>query len=293
MLTLIQLQYFVDTVAAQSFTLAAAKNGVTQTAVSQQLAKLERTLGTPLLDRHTKPIGLTAAGQVVYDQARIILQQYQHLLATVTTVQTTARPVITVGYLSNLGSQLVTQEMQQLQQLAPTSTVTLSDHPFDTLAAQLQSGALDLAIGLKSAFPTGAKLTYHPLVSGTYRAIVSRQSPLASANTLPGSALADQPLIMQSRAVLGPAYDQLLANCQADGFVPHIGRLVDSPQTAVIEAALGHGVAFMMPEQALDLPAAAVKVIPLVATRHRYTIVLAKRAGRQAPRIEALWAQHQ
>lgn len=291
MLTLIQLQYFVDTVALRSFTLAAKKNYVSQTAVSQQLAKLEGRLGVQLIDRKQQPLALTAAGQVVFDQAQIILQQYQQMLTATAAIKAKARPLLTCGYLANLGSPVVATVMQRLRALVPNLELTLTDHAFTALAAQLATNALDLAVGLDSTFAGATKLALKPIHSSTYSALVNRQSPLAKQPTIAGRQLAGVPLIMQNQAVLGPAYDALLANCRADGYVPTIGQLVDSPQTAAVMVALNRGVAFVMPEQALTVPE-NVAVVPLSETHHRYTLTLAKRAGQQAPLIEEIWRRY-
>lgn len=290
MLTLIQLQYFVDTVALRSFTLAAKKNYVSKTAVSQQLAKLEERLGVQLIERK-QPLVLTAAGQVAFDQAQIILQQYQQMLTATNAIKDKARPLLTCGYLDNLGSPVVASVMQHLLKLVPELELTLTDHAFTALAAQLQTGALDLAVGLKSTFAGATKLALKSISTSTYSILVNKQSPLATQTTIAGKQLAGVPLIMQNQAVLGPAYDALLSNCRADGYVPTIGQLVDSPQTAAVMVALNRGVAFVMPEQALAVPD-NVAVVPMSETHHQYTLALAKRAGQQSELIEDIWQRY-
>jgi len=73
------LQIFRDVVESRSFTEAARRNYLTQSAVSQHLKMLERQFGSTLIERGNRLIGLTPAGRLVYDAAVGILKQYAHL----------------------------------------------------------------------------------------------------------------------------------------------------------------------------------------------------------------------
>lgn len=75
------LKMFCDLVETGSFTRSAVINGVTQSAVSQQISALERAYKTPLLDRQLgkRRIRLTRKGQLLYDSAKKILAIYDSL----------------------------------------------------------------------------------------------------------------------------------------------------------------------------------------------------------------------
>jgi DNA-binding transcriptional LysR family regulator len=78
------LKMFCDLVETESFTKAAQINGVTQSAVSQQINALERVFKSPLVERSKKPFRLTREGQTLYGYARQIIQTYEslHILLT-------------------------------------------------------------------------------------------------------------------------------------------------------------------------------------------------------------------
>ena len=65
-----QLKYFVAVAEQQSFTKAAKQFYLSQTAISQQVRTLEDTLGVQLLDRDSRPVGLTPAGRVLFPEAK-------------------------------------------------------------------------------------------------------------------------------------------------------------------------------------------------------------------------------
>jgi DNA-binding transcriptional LysR family regulator len=73
------LKVFCDLAETESFTKAAQVNGVTQSAVSQQISSLERTFKSLLIERSKKKFRLTREGQVLYDFSKQIIQTYDTL----------------------------------------------------------------------------------------------------------------------------------------------------------------------------------------------------------------------
>ena len=77
------LRAFVTIIEAGSFTLAAERLHMTQSTVSQQLARLEQSVGKQLIDRHARPLQLTSTGEYLISYARRILalqQEAQNVL---------------------------------------------------------------------------------------------------------------------------------------------------------------------------------------------------------------------
>ena len=73
------LKVFCDLAETESFTKAAQINGVTQSAVSQQISSLERLFKSLLIERSKKRFRLTSEGQVLYDYSKQIIQTYESL----------------------------------------------------------------------------------------------------------------------------------------------------------------------------------------------------------------------
>src|SRR5271169_2855464 len=73
------LKMFCDLTETESFTKAAQINGVTQSAVSQQISALERTFKSLLIERSKKKFRMTREGQVLYDYSKQIIQTYESL----------------------------------------------------------------------------------------------------------------------------------------------------------------------------------------------------------------------
>ena len=75
MLDLQRLQIFRKVATLRSFSAAALELSYTQSSVSEAVATLERELGVTLLDRSSRPVGLTPAGEIVLGHAEALLGQ--------------------------------------------------------------------------------------------------------------------------------------------------------------------------------------------------------------------------
>jgi DNA-binding transcriptional LysR family regulator len=134
-----------------TLTAAATALGYTQSAVSRQIAALERAAGSPLLERRHDGVRLTAAGRVVLRRAATVVDQ----------VDATARELaglpdepgtVRLGWFASAGSWLVPRALADLRRTHPAITVTTREGSTPALVRALRAGTLDLAL-LASAPP--------------------------------------------------------------------------------------------------------------------------------------------
>lgn len=97
------LQVFCDVARCRSISQAAAANGVTQSAASQIVLHLEHRLGVQLIDRSTRPLQLTEAGQTYYEGCRGLVEQYRELEATIRKAQTQIDATVQVAAIYSVG----------------------------------------------------------------------------------------------------------------------------------------------------------------------------------------------
>lgn len=102
----VQLEYFVAICENSSVSKAAEKLFITQSALSQQLIRLEKELGTQLFNRYTNSITLTASGELFLESARTMLFEYNNVRSMITNddkqltiVVTKTKSFITLSYL--------------------------------------------------------------------------------------------------------------------------------------------------------------------------------------------------
>ncbi|MBR2491521.1 MAG: LysR family transcriptional regulator, partial [Ruminiclostridium sp.] len=139
-----QLKYFVAVAEHQNFTKAATQHYISQTAITQQVHALEESLGVKLVDRNTRPITLTPAGQVFLMEARAILERMGQ--AVERTREAAAGPVGTlrIGYTKGYESSDFSKKLRNFHQAFPNVHIACYRYTTDLLAAGLLKGEYDV-----------------------------------------------------------------------------------------------------------------------------------------------------
>jgi DNA-binding transcriptional LysR family regulator len=102
---------FRDIAQAKSVSRGAAHSGISQSAASQHIQELEKKLGTPLLDRTTRPLTLTAAGKLYFDLCRDVLRREEEFQAALDELKLRVEGEVRVVSIYSIGL----SEMSRLQ----------------------------------------------------------------------------------------------------------------------------------------------------------------------------------
>lgn len=97
------LRIFCDLAELRSFSETGKKHGLSQSAVSQQIAQLELTHKDQLLDRRKRPLELTAAGELFYAACKDIIDRYEQLRSELNTLQKSSASRINVAAIYSIG----------------------------------------------------------------------------------------------------------------------------------------------------------------------------------------------
>lgn len=127
------LQTFVSVVRARNFTSAADSLGVTPSAVSKQISGLEERLGVRLLNRTTRSVSPTEAGQMFYQHCENILESITEAEKLVTDFDVTPRGRLRITAMSNFGRRELARIFTDFAQKYPDISFDLhiSDRPLD------------------------------------------------------------------------------------------------------------------------------------------------------------------
>src|SRR5579859_4198792 len=131
-----------------SFRGAARTLGYTQSAISHQIAGLERSLSAAMFTRPggRGAVALTPAGDAVYRRARRVLGEIETLTADVAAIERGERPTLRIGVFQTATTELLPSALRTLRENRPDVEVVLSEIQ-DTARAydRLAGGELDLA----------------------------------------------------------------------------------------------------------------------------------------------------
>jgi len=141
------LKIYCDVARQRSFSQAALSNDVTQSAVSQIIAQLEKRLGARLIDRSVRPLELTAAGQTYYEGCKELLERYADLEAAIRAGQPEElAATVQVAAIYSVGLRDMSQYVDHFHAVAPDSTVHIEYlHP-DQVYQKVLNGTADLGL---------------------------------------------------------------------------------------------------------------------------------------------------
>ena len=243
-----------------SFGRAAVKLGYTQSAVSQQLAALERAVGEKLVERPGGPkaVSLTEAGLLLNRHADAIVGRLKAAQADLAAFAEGAAGPLRVGTYQSVSSRLLPALIRRFKEAWPKVDVQLSESAIDDeLEARVERGEVDLSFVM---LPVGDPLETEQLLVDPYVLIVPTDSPLAGRTTPPSlREIAQHPLIgyRQCRSMEG-----METAMRRAGSEPNIVFRSDDNGTVQGLVAAGVGVA-LVPRLTLQPMDGSLEVIDM------------------------------
>ena len=247
--TLRQMQAFAEVARLGSFTKAAAELHLTQSATSALVKELEAKLGLLLLDRTTRSVVLTRAGEEFRGRAERILTDVANAVADSRDLADKRRGQVTIAASPLASATFLPGAIAAFTSIHPYVSVELHDMLTDGIIEQVRNGIAELGIGTFQKSGTEGELV--TLFEDHLGVVMSVTHPLAGKRRLRWKDVADQPRIALSQS---SAFRPLVDNAFASlGIVPARPRFeVGYMGTAValVEAGLGISI---LPERAASL----------------------------------------
>jgi DNA-binding transcriptional LysR family regulator len=218
------LRYFCALVEEKNFERAAAKLGIAQPGLSQQIMALETILGAPLLDRSRRAVQLTQSGEVLYREAVKILMQVDATMIAVNRAGRGEIGQISIGYVASAAySGVVFETIRKFKQEYPDG---LLDMGFVRWPALLLPGLTSLVVRKE------------PLV-----AVLSETHPLAHQATIELQSLKDEIFITPRQPADIGFHGTTIEACHSAGFEPNISAQALDFTEIASRASIGMGVA--------------------------------------------------
>lgn len=142
-----QLKIFADLAATGSFSEAARLNGISQSAVSQLVQKLEKELSASLVDRTQKRFALTPEGAALQRRAREIHTLYEKTRIELLELRNIVGGTVRVGVIPTLAANSTFPEiLRRFMEDNPQVSLQLFPEPGASISKKIASGALDIGI---------------------------------------------------------------------------------------------------------------------------------------------------
>lgn len=139
-----QLHYFISVSECKSFTKAASRHYISQTAITQQIHSLEESMNVKLIDRTTRPISLTPAGNIFYRETKAILARMDSALEKTQNASTGLMGTLRIGYTKGYERSNLSEKLRQFHNNHPNILITCYRHDTDRLASGLLNDDYDI-----------------------------------------------------------------------------------------------------------------------------------------------------
>lgn len=278
-----ELRTFISVCRHGTFAAAGERIGLTQSAVSSQIKRLEDSLGFELFDRTGRSATLNAAGETTLARAEEICALYARLGELPDDAANGG--LLRIGAIASAQSTLVARALASLRATLPLLRIHVSPGVSMRLMDELDAGKIDAAVMIRPPFGILPDLMWQSLVHEPYVLIAPTKVPGKDWRTL----LQEQHFLRYDRASFGGRMVERFL--RREGIVVNDAIELDEIPGLIHMAAKGLGVALVpLVEAHLPLPA-GVRVLSLGELTFYREVGLLQRKPRASPPAVAQFAQ--
>ena len=286
-MTIIQLEYLLAVANCGSFSTAAEHCFVTQPSLSMQIKALEEELGVVLLDRSKKPVIPTEAGEVVLEQVRETLKEYNSIREVVAEMKGEISGKLRLGVIPTIAPYLLHKFIPEFVRRYPHVEIEIREMVTADIIEALKHDYIDAA--LVASGTCGQGITEHDLFSDHFYAYVSPSHPLFERSNIRIEDIDFKDLILLSRG--NCMRDQIFELCQAAHEIPSHFYFESGSLDTLMRMVDCTSCMTIIPEMALEfIPMARrnrVKSIAKGATSRRVALAVSRTYVKQSI-VEAL-----
>ena len=273
-----QLRYLVALAEELNFTRAAAREHIAQPALSQQIRRLEGEVGVGLVERTTRRVALTEAGDLLVVRARRILAELESAREEMQALRGVDVGHVTIGAIHTMGPIDLSLALARFHGQHPNVALTVREQASEESAELLRVDDLDLAFLSVTERVESHELALHQLISEELMVLLPRDHALAGRPEVRMGDLTHEEFISFRQ---GARLRELLFSAGRDAqFEPRI--TLESNEAPRIRTLVSRGLGVaILPRSEAMAPGAEVVVKPLTGPSLRRDITLAWRAGRR------------
>lgn len=280
-----QLRIFVTVAHARSFSRAGEMIGLSQSAVSHSVKELENQTGVKLLDRTTREVVLTEAGQQLASRLERLLDELHTTLRDVGRIGQQLSGTVRVAASQTISAHLIPQCIAESNHRFPEIDFVLHDRPQQWVLESIRQGDVDFGIVIDPG-PV-SDLASEIVLSEPFLLLCREDDPLAALEEVPWQALQGMNLVLQDYASGSrPLIDAALA---AQNIRAQIVQEIGHPATLfpMVEAGIGISV---LPALALPLPQGSHLTVKRFTPAIERKLMLVRRKNRSlSGAAQAIW----
>ncbi len=277
------LKSFLAVAQTLNFRQAARQVGVTQPAVSQHIAQLERELGVRLFDRTRHRVSLTTAGDALRSGASEGLATIDRALDLARRMGGLREKTVIVGQLDYISHAFLPQAITAVKKRMPEVLVELINMPPREAVQAAREGRVDVGFGLGAI--DEPDLVHREVVRGRWVVWVPEGHALSKLEHVPVAELAKHPIILFQRSINPPSYDALMTTFAKAGAPLTVAHHISQPQHGLPLVLQGVGV-YLVGSYVFTERAKGVVSRPITGFDTELVISAVWRAGHRSPALK-------
>lgn len=265
-----QVTYFQAVAEELSFSRAAKRLHMAQSALSRSVQQLESEIGAPLFDRSRRAIRLTPCGVVLARESGILLERIEDMMRRVRHAASGGTGELRLGYIGPPTKSFLGTLLRKFRNENPGVIVTLEERTPERVWEMVARGKLSVGLTRPVLSHEALGLPSLNLLEEPLCAAVPADHPATASGQMEWKDLSDQPLVVLARREGAGSHDTILAACRAAGFTPRFAHTPSLIGTILTYVEFGEGIgivpATVKPEstEVVLLPLVPRETIPLV-----------------------------
>lgn len=263
MLSTRQLRYFVEIAECGSFSAAAERLFIAQSALSRQIKDMETRLQTPLFERTARQPRLTAAGEAFLPRARNLLNELNKASTLATEIGQGQRGALRLCHSSTVPiSGRLLRDMSTYLEQQPGVSLDIGTLSSEAQLEELAEGRLDIGLLRLPVLRQREGVQVVPLYTERLLLAVPANHRLAIAEVVDLAQLKDEAFISIPHPQRGGLSYLCADLCMRHGFFPQPARVMSRKTTQLQLIQAGFGIA-LLPESMQDIAPTGVRFVPL------------------------------
>jgi DNA-binding transcriptional LysR family regulator len=216
----------------QHFGRAAARLYISQPSLSNQIHKLEHTLGTDLFVRTSRHVELTTAGRALLEDAPRALAALERATERARLAGAGIAGTLRLAYTPAASVETLGAILAAVEEDNPNITIAPSEFFSAAIPGRILAGKVDVGLALEPEPMRGVRsepLRFEPLMLE-----LGKRHRLADENVVPLACLEKETLLLFPRELAPAYYDRIVAACEQAGFQPRVTSFPDPPPHATL-----------------------------------------------------------
>jgi LysR family transcriptional activator of glutamate synthase operon len=273
-----QLRYLVTLADERHFTRAAARLHIAQSALSQQVRRLEDELGIALVDRTTRHVALTPAGERLVARGRRALAEVEAATAELSELSGIRTGRVVIGAMRSTGPFDLSALLAAFHSRHQGVELVVREEPSEVMLQHLHADALDVAFLAVNRLDAGPDIQLHPLLSEPLVALLAPGHRLAGRRRLDMAELRDERFVVFGEG--GSLRRIVVQGAREAGFEPQLAFESTEQQRIRAMVSRGLGVA-LLPASEAEHAGPPVAAVPVRKPALARDVTLAWRANRR------------